>query len=312
MKLRVFALALLACAAPRAAFAQKHDPAAAQALFEEARVLLAKGDYAAACAKLEGSQALDPGAGTQYNLALCYEKSGRTASAWAAYLEAAAAYKATSRPEWETKARDRAAVLAVSLSKLTIVAPADAPADLVVTRDGVVVVRSELGAAIPLDPGAHVVEAASVGRPKFHASVDVPRATTSVVTIMLAEPSPVAPPPPKPVAPEGAPSHTLAYVIGGVGLAGLLVGGITGLVAMNKNNASTNVCPNDGVCPDANARRDSRSASTFAAVSTVGFIAGGVLVASGVVLYFVAPGSKPSASVSPYVGLGRAGLSGRW
>src|SRR5690348_15501816 len=67
------------------------DKATAEALFSEGRRLMASGDYAAACEKFAASQKHDPGLGTSLNLADCYEKSGRTASAWAEFRDAASA-----------------------------------------------------------------------------------------------------------------------------------------------------------------------------------------------------------------------------
>ena len=57
------------------------DRSAAQALFEQARDLMKQDKAAEACPKLEESQRLDPGVGTQFNLAECYVKMHRTASA---------------------------------------------------------------------------------------------------------------------------------------------------------------------------------------------------------------------------------------
>jgi hypothetical protein len=310
--MRTFTIATLVFAAlaiPTAAHAG-NNAAAAQALFEEARALIAAGNYAAGCAKLEGSQALDPGPGTQYNLALCYEKSGRTASAWATYLEAAAAYKATSRPEWEAKARDRASVLAPTLSKLRIVVAPGAPSDLAITRDGVAVVASELGTAIPVDPGTHVIEAKASGRPAFRASSVIAAGQSKQVDVVLGS---AAAAPASATAPvPSAPSHTVAYVVGGVGIAGLAFGAVAGLVALNKNASSTDVCPNDGACADAGARSDSRAAGSWATVSTIGFIAGGALLAAGAVLYVVAPGSTSGSTATAKVGIGPAGVTGTW
>src|SRR5260221_11014313 len=67
----------------------QNDPVAARTLFDEGRKLLADGKYDAACPKLEESQRLDPGTGTLFNLADCWEQIGRTASAWARFLEGA-------------------------------------------------------------------------------------------------------------------------------------------------------------------------------------------------------------------------------
>jgi hypothetical protein len=273
------------------AHADGQNAAAAQALFEEARALLAAGDYTAACAKFEASQALDPGAGTQYNLALCYDKAGRTASAWATYLEAAAAYKATGRADWETKARDRAAALAPTLARLTIVVAPGAPPDLAITRDGAPVAASVLGTAIPVDPGTHVVEAKASGMVAFRASTSIAAGATERIDVVLRPIESTTPSPP-PAQPSDAPDHTLAWIVGGVGAAGIAVGTVAGLVAWRKNVSSTDVCPNDGPCADANARSDSRAAHDWAAVSTVGFVAGGVLVAAAVVLWIAAPRSK--------------------
>ena len=121
---------------PARAYAQgAGKQAAAQVLFEDAKKLMAKGDYAAACQKFADSQQDDPAPGTQYNLADCYEKNGQTASAWATFKSAAASYRAHNRADWEAKARDRAKTLEPKLSKLTLVVPPDVTG-IEVRRDG--------------------------------------------------------------------------------------------------------------------------------------------------------------------------------
>src|SRR5450755_240361 len=165
-------LALLSLSSATAQ-AQSGDSAAAQALFDQAKELMASGHAAPACPKFEESQRLDPHSGTLINLASCYESTNRLASAWSAYIEAASAAKASGNPEREEVARQRAAVLAPRLSKLLIsVAPAlQSVAGLEVRRDGVVVREPEWCVALPADPGEHAVTAKAPGREPFAAKV---------------------------------------------------------------------------------------------------------------------------------------------
>jgi hypothetical protein len=60
------------------------NPAAAEALFEQARAAMAAGSYDIACARFRDSDKLDPAVGTRFNLADCEERRGRVATA-AAY-----------------------------------------------------------------------------------------------------------------------------------------------------------------------------------------------------------------------------------
>src|ERR1700677_4816556 len=125
--------------APGRAFAQDaSNQAAAQALFEQARQLMADGKFAEACPKLVESERLDPGAGTLQNLWHCYEKNGQTASAWVTFKDAAAAADVKHRADWSSRARERAQALEPTLSRLTIEVPPDARiSGLQVRRDGV-------------------------------------------------------------------------------------------------------------------------------------------------------------------------------
>ncbi len=95
------------CAAPAAAAGTKVD--AAEKLFEEARALLAIGHYHEACAKLESSDALDPGMGTKFNLVRCYELDGRAARAWQMYTTVATLAHDAGQAPREEIARERAA-----------------------------------------------------------------------------------------------------------------------------------------------------------------------------------------------------------
>ena len=84
---------------------------------------MSAGKYDDACPKLEESQRLAPAIGTKFNLADCYEHTGRLASAWAAFLSVAASAKNANQGAREKAARDRAAALEPKLSRLAVVVP---------------------------------------------------------------------------------------------------------------------------------------------------------------------------------------------
>ena len=71
----------------------------------------------------------------------------------------------------------------------------------------------------------------------------------------------------------------LTYAAGGIGAAGILVGGVAGILAISHKNAAAKGCVN-GECPPST-WDDLDSAHSMAAVSTVGFVVGVVGVAVG-------------------------------
>src|SRR5688572_5284659 len=94
--------------------------AAAEALFENGVQLMKAGRFADACPKLETSQRVDPGVGTLLYLAECYERLGRTASAWATFREAESLARASNQADRARTAQARAQKLEPELSYLTV------------------------------------------------------------------------------------------------------------------------------------------------------------------------------------------------
>jgi hypothetical protein len=146
----------------------------ADALFKEARALIAKGNYEEACPKLEESRRIEAGMGTVFNLADCYEHIGRTASAWASFMDVATAADAAGQPERARVARQRAESLAPKIPKLRIVvSPELSSLGVEVRRDGVPVGSLLWGTDVPIDPGRHRIIASAPGRSIFNTAVDV-------------------------------------------------------------------------------------------------------------------------------------------
>jgi hypothetical protein len=316
--------------------AQGGDKVAAEALFEQGRKLMADGKFAEACPKFADSERLDPSPGTLLNLASCYEKQGRSATAWATYKEAASAANAAGRADYVTTAQHHADALASKLATLT--ATVTKPVDgLVVRRDGVDVAKSAWGVPIPIDAGSHAIEASAPGYKTWSTTVDIAQdGGQATVTVPALEAAPVAsapvPPPaapapsapaPAPAAPTGSAStgstqRILGLVVAGVGVAGLGASAIVAVLAKNKYNDSLQNCPTDpnvcngtGVSQRNDALRDGN-------ISTVVFSVGAAALVGGVIVWLTAPsasGSSSSAASAHVVvqpTLGGAVVQGAW
>lgn len=331
-------LVLAALARPALAQPSAQKAAAAQALFEDAMVLIDHGDPAAACPKLEEAQRLDPGMATQFRLAECYEKAGRPASAWALFLAVAESARLAHSPERETFARQRAAALAPTLARMTVsvTAPVAALPGLQIQRDGIVVEKELWGVAVPVDPGAHVVVVTATGKQRWEGKGTAgPNSLRLAVTVPMLEdtlksgpiePSPSAAPPPSEPRSERR-SLVPALVIGGVGVAGIGVG--AALLAASAGaltdakTKSAELRGNGQSCSPAfanfaGADACNALASTTAKVDTlhnvalVPLIVGGAAI-GGALLCVLWPASAPKSDAAgvraaPMLGRGEGGL----
>jgi len=309
----VFSIALQAGAAGKSG----GNRAAAEALFNQGRDLMTAGKLAEACPKFEASQQLDPGLGTMLNLAECYEKTGRTASAWAEYREAIPLARAAGSKARLDLATERAQALQERLSTLTIRAMSgdDEGVHLEVRRDGVALQEAELGSPIPVDPGEHVVEAVAPGKQAWSSkvqvtgdaakvSVEIPKlqaagdqaqpATTTATPAVATTPENT---PPTSDKPSGSAQRTTGLVFGGVGVVGIGLGAFFGLQASSKWSDAKKKCSDYPYGCSADATDLRSSAHSAGTVSTVAFVAGGALLATGVVLYLTAPTKKQSVAL---------------
>jgi hypothetical protein len=302
------------------------DVAAAEALFQKAQALMAEGKHTEACPKLAESQRLDPAVGTLIHLGQCYEKTGQTASAWGAFKAAASAANAAGQGDREKIAAARAAALEPKLSKLTIMVPASSETSgLRVERDGVAIDRPSWGLAVPVDPGAHLIQASAAGKKPWTHTAQVPPGGASIpVTVPALESQPESAAAPvaaaagprndaTSVADPGAGQRMAGLVVGGLGLAGIGVGIVFGLQSRSKQSDAKQYCEpsNPNVCERHGVELNDEAKSA-ATIATVGLAAGGALVIGGVVLYLTAPKAvEPKAEVrlAPLVGAGSAGVS---
>lgn len=318
----LLAFTLGACWLARSGIASA-DPAAAEALFQEGRRLLAEGEIGAACEKFEASLALEVSSGTQLNLAACREKEGRSATAWAHFVAAGRIARTQSRLDHQLEAEHRANALKAELSYLTI-RVAEPVAGMQVTRNGQLVATGSFGAKIPVDPGRFAIEASAPGYVSVRQVVTVGlRGDHQVVELPqlqpVASPEPAAKPPGS--APADAPharasgSNAAAWAAGGVGVAGLAVGGVFGAMALSSDASARRACGERTTeCPS-RAIEKAETRDSQALISTVGVGVGlaGLAVATWLFLSGdAAPEATPPAvSAGAWLGPGAVFASAR-
>jgi hypothetical protein len=280
------------------------DRVGAEALFNEGRTLLAAGKYGEACAKFAASHRLEPAVGTLLNLGDCEERRGALATAWAHFREAVS-LAATRNDERARIALASAAALEPRLGHLRVRVPAGAS----LRRDAEAIDPALFGMEVPIDAGAHLLEASAPGKRIWKATVETENGlTTDVAVPALEDDAPPARPTPVRPPETGGPQRTLGLVTAGFGVVGLGLGAAFGLGARARWSTVTEACP-DRTCPTASARDAVQSAhdeaGRSATLSTVGFVAGGALLAAGAALFFTAPRAPRAGSgtrVAPMVG----------
>jgi serine/threonine-protein kinase len=304
-------------------FAQSaSDKAAAEALFDDGVKLLKAGKYDQACEKLENSQRIDPGIGTLLYLGECYKKAGRTASAWAIFREAASKAKAAGEDERARAGMERADALEGSLSRVTF-KMADENKDiegLEVHQGGEPVNRALWGSAVPVDPGELEVVVKAPGYEWFKTIVLVGEGgSTATLTIPAlvklpeeaAEPEAEEAPTQAPMVAStedierpGSGQQLAGIIVGSIGVVGLGVGGAFGFLAMNKSSEADEFCDGESCQAGTEGVSLTDQARTNATISTIGFVAGGALLAGGAVLFLTAPSGEETArfQLTPTVG----------
>lgn len=290
--------------------------AAAEVLFEEGKDLVGRGLFAEGCSKFEESQKLDAGIGTQFNLADCYERLGRLASAYALFMEVASTTRLRGQMEREAVARERATDLKPRLSRLVIVVdPTTAPPGISVVRNGTPVGAAQWGVAIPVDPGQVKITVTAPDRRAWEISVDVRNeGADERVVVPGLEPTPtvqrvyISPMQVSPPQPEflDRPKNWVGLGLGGVGVVGLGLFTYFGLDSQSKYRKSDAGCNADDQCsPDAiSTRQDAYDAGVRANVSLA--VGAGCLLAGSVLLLLdidsPPQSGKPHWSAAPLVG----------
>ena len=215
------------------------------------------------------------------------------------------------------------------IARVTInVTGCDSPS---VTLDGATVPSMMFGIKKPIDPGAHEIKASAVGCKASTSSftVDDGKESTANVTLEKEASTNVTTNPntnntntsnntsntsntsstsntststSTSTTTEGGGSglKVAGIVTLGVGGAGLILGAITGGLALGAHSDIANSCPDPKNCP-ASVQGKIDSYHTMGTISTIGFVAGGVLAVAGVVMFILAPSSKKTEKAGAWI-----------
>jgi hypothetical protein len=211
-------------------------------------------------------------------------------------------------------------------------------AEPTVSVDGVALPASARDLPRNVDPGHHVVAvkvATKTAVGEGSQEVDVREGEQKPVEVALTmtaveqpAPPPAATEPPQPETPP-PPTHShsptvLTWAGVGLGGVGIVAGTVSGILTLSKKSALKSECGPSNVCTTGTATSDLSSANSFATVSTIGFIVAGVGAGVAVVTLLVGhdeqaapasatpPQTDSGLVVRPWIGLGAAGVGGRF
>ena len=277
--------------------------------------------------------------------ARAHEKLGHIVKARELYLKIARERLADNAPEAFRKAQavssESAQKLEPLIGYLTIKVEGGDPSSVTVTFDGEVLPAALVGVSRPVDPGEHKIEAKGATLAASPQVARIAEGARETITLTLEPAAATAA-----AAPEEAPApqasataapadsgadngkktlRIASFAALGVGVVGAAVGTIFALKSKsNRGDADalyaeqcTPQCFSDNPAAAEVASLDdsARSAKTL---SIIGFAVGGVGIGAGVALFFLSRGHESPAAtstgkgVSPWVGLGSAGVSGRF
>ncbi len=275
----------------------------AEALFEQGRAALAAGDLETACARFRASDQIDPGAGARANLGTCEERRGHLATAWEAFRSALPKLSADDvrRP----KIQAQIAALEPRLPRLVLTLAPGAPAETVVSEGAVRVgMEGTFGVPLPFDPGVHHLTVTAPGRNPRVLDVTLAEGKTSTVAVTVEEGSAPASTAPRDAVPK--PSSPGPWIVGGIGVAALIGGAVTGIFVLKKKNLT------DADCTATSCTQAGESAASagriLGPVTTAALVVGAAGVAAGGVWL----GVRGKGGASARVGLAPTHAGATW
>jgi tetratricopeptide (TPR) repeat protein len=227
----------------------------------------------------QAAHKLQPSARTLRGVGLTDFESGRYAIAIA---ELTASLKETRKPLDAQQRIEIQAVIAHASGFVGTLEVSVTPKEATLSVDGVPV----SGESLQLDAGDHALRASAPGYVDAEQQVRVLPADLTRAVLALA---PVAASASDPVATRSdSTQQTAAWIVGSIGVAGVIVGSIFGVRSILKHNESDRYCGKDG-CIDPRGVSAMDAARSAGDVSTVAFVAGGLALGVGTVLLLTSP-----------------------
>jgi len=313
------------------------DRAAARGLAEIAAADYKHGDYAAAEDKFARafSVAKIPKVGLWYARALV--KVGKLVEASERYADVtrleATGPKAAEQRKAQSDAEAERRLLLPRIPLLTVVLEGQPCPSALVTVDGLAIPDALLGQARPANPGKHAVTAqCGVQIALQDANLDEGQSQSISLHIASKPVPPVVKSQSNTIAPlsqvtltgsvmTGFPntkstgSHSAQKTVGwislGVGGAGLVLGGVTGIILLSKKSTldgSGQCAGNQCQSPE---HGSLTSYNSWRPISTAGFVIGAIGATTGVTLLLTAPKRKESG-ISAWLGPTSAGMEGQF
>jgi hypothetical protein len=255
-------------------------------------------DYERACTKFAESQRKEPAPGTALNLGECEERRGHLVAASEAFSTAASTFTS---PDKQKYAASRAEAMDKRVPRLTVRTNSRVTGLIVRVGSRSIALDSE----VKLDPGEITVHAEAPGyRPKdTKATLREGKSLEVDLGALDPEGSPLRPgETPRPgetrVLPSKASGTDLRVVgvaVGGAGVAALIAGGVTGLLALDKASTVEDRCDPNLAC-DQEGLDAAESGSTLSLISTISVAVGAAALIGGGALYYVATRKKSAST----------------
>ena len=299
------------------------DSSRAQQLYDAGLAAMLDGNYSEGCAKLAESHRLDPLPGALFTLAECRRRNGQRAAAFTHFrayvdlLPTLPRQEQIAQQERAALARKHVEALSGQVARVTLEVPHLAH-DATITVDGDRWEASALGVERALDAGEHSIVVSREDGREVSRRVVLGGGERRRVVIELPDETSDAPadtaPTPQSSDEDGLSDVAVAgLVVGGVGAAALIVGAVSGGLALSAkstvdDNCDELACNQDGL--DAAER-----GRTLGTVSTVAVIVGAAGVATGVTLWLLADDQAEgdlAITMTPAHGGGAAALWGTW